>query len=469
MNATRQGASPAWYAIILGLATAVLLAADQLVHPLLLWGLWPVVALAGGAVSWLATLMQMNVRVEGFAWIPVFVYRAVVWIDLGVLATWVDLTGWTVRLALAWAGSIAALAGVGHFCPTPPYPTRVEVDPAASWDRRPGYVKRWEQIIRSVTSWKTVTVSRWERWENPSEGFRLWVELPADTGHTDLDLAQFCQRLAHAARLKRGCHVQALPSDVQGIAILDVMEVDNLSKTDDLIHVEPTTPASITDAFTVMTTPRGENLDICLRIETATIGGATGSGKTTLLNRIIMFLARCADCLIWVADYNGGGLANNWIEPWARGRCARPVVDWVATDETEFAVMTAVAEAISTARKSNPEVRRRNRDQRTGGVLPVDTRLPAIIVLADEGGSVRQKLTPLGTIAAEGLTRIAQLGRAMAVRAMLSVLRGTSDIVDKGFRTQSSIRMCLVGLGSDMCVLLFMVCRRRPAGLPCGM
>ena len=436
----QEGASPAWYAIIVSLAGVVVLVADQVVRPLLAWWAWPLVAIAGAAVTFTITQIQMMDRANG-GWLKVVVYRELVWAGLGFLATWVDRTGWSVSLGLWWIGGTIAVAALGTACPTPPLVARDQ--PPAGWDRRPDYVRKWEQIIRNVTSWKTVTVSRWERWENAAEGFRLWVELPTDTGNTDTDLAQHCQRFAHAARLRAGCHVQALPSDVQGVAILDVMEVDNLSKSDHLVHVEPTTPASINDSFTVMTTPRGKPLDICLRIETATIGGATGSGKTTLLNRIISFLARCTDCLIWVADYNGGGLANNWIEPWARGKCARPVVDWVATDENEFALMTAVALAISTARKHNPEVRRRMRQVNSGGVLPVSRDLPAIIVLADEGGSIRQKLTALGTIAAEGMTQLAQLGRAMAVRSMISVLRGTSDLMDKGFRTQSSIRLCL--------------------------
>ncbi len=439
----QTGAAPAWYTVILSLAAAVLLVVDQLVVPLLPYFLWAEVALAGAVMTFLITIMQLQVggRAGGSGWLRVFVYRELVWAGLAGLARQTDVNGWSVSLILWWAGGTIAFAALGTVCHMPPH---VERDPHAGLlDRRPEYARTWESLIRGVTGWKTTRVVRWERWENKIEGFRLWVELPADSGETDEDLIKFCTKLGGAARLPQGCQVQVLPSGTQGIAILDVMLVDNLSKSDGWVHAEPTTPASINDSFTVMTSPRGKALDICLRIETATIGGATGSGKTTLLNRIIMFLARCTDCVIWVVDYNGGGLASNWIEPWARGRCGRPVVDWVATDENEFALMTATATAISTARKSNPEIRRRTHSGGTGGVLPVDASLPAIIVLADEGGSIVQKLSAIGAIAADGLSQIAELGRAMAVRSMVSVLRGTSDLMDKRFRTQSSIRLCL--------------------------
>jgi len=445
MNTTQQGASPAWYAVILGLAGAVLMVADQMVRPLLPWWVWPPVAVAAGSLTFVITIMQMNSRADGPAWLRIFLYRELVWVGLGVMAALVDFNGWTWTLGLWWVGGTIALAAFGTVCPLPPLVEREELQ-FTGRDRRPEYVQAWEGHIRAVTGWKTTGVVNWERWENPAEGFRLRVELPVDTGQTEVDLAGFCTKLGGAARLLAGCHVQVLPSDVQGVAVLDVMEVDNLSKTDNLVHVEPTTPASLNDSFTVMTSPRGEPLDVCLRIETATIGGATGSGKTTLMNRIIMFLARCPDTLIWVVDYNGGGLANNWVEPWARGKCGpngRPVVDWVATNENEFALMVQVACAISTARKQNPEVRRRIRAARSGGVLPIGPDLPAIVVFADEGGSIQQKLSPIGVIAAGGLDQLAQLGRAMAVRPMVSVLRGTSDLMSKGFRTQSSIRLCL--------------------------
>lgn len=443
MNRQQERISPAWFAIITSLATAVLLIVDQLVYPLMSWWLLLVVALLGGIVSFFATVFD-EAAMCGDGIPRAMVYRCMTWAAAGTWAVWVDVTGLTLNLGIAWAVGTAALAGIGSFCGVPAVDRRPQpVDVPAGNDRRPEYVRTWEGYIRQVTRWKTVTISRWERWEVEADGFRLWVDLPTETGNTDADLADICHRLGAAARLKNGCVVQALPSEVQGVAILDVMLRDNLTDTDNAVHVEPTTPASITEEFTVLTTPRGQDLKVGLRIETMLIGGATGSGKTTLLNRIIMFLARCTDTLIWVVDLNGGGIANNWIEPYARGKASKPVVDWVAHTEEEFAVMVAVAGAIARDRKSNREARERIRRANSGGVLPVDSRMPAIIVLADEGGEIRQSLTALGQIAAQALTRLAQIGRAAGVRPIISILRGTSDLMDKAHRTQCAIRLCL--------------------------
>src|SRR5439155_15120949 len=101
----------------------------------------------------------------------------------------------------------------------------------------------------------------------------------------------------------------------------DVMLRDCLAEPTEL--TEDYSAASINDEFPVMSSPRGERLNICLRIKSMIVGGTTGSGKTTLLNRLILWLARCVDALIWVIDLNGGGVAAPWIEPWALGKASR--------------------------------------------------------------------------------------------------------------------------------------------------
>jgi hypothetical protein len=441
MNATTQeqeGHTPAWLAVITGLAAAALLITDQAIHPLLPWWAWPLVGLAAMGIAAFVTVIQMDHSGQ-LGWFRVLIYRLLLCLGFGVWTTWVDVTKLSVGLGLGWLGGTAALAAVGAVCPSP-RPAH-PVSTGLAWDRRPAVIRDWEARIRSVTR-EQVTVVGWRPWDNPEDGFRLYVELPVDRGTTDSDLALHCDKLAAAARLPRGCVVQSLPSDRQGIAILDVMLRDNLIDTEDHVHIEPTTPASINDPFPVLTTPRGEALTIALRIHAPLIGGSTGSGKTTLLHRIIMWLARCTDTLLWVVDLNGGGVATPWIEPWARGETPQPVVDWVADDEEEMAVMVAVAAAIARDRKSNRAARDRKRARNTN-LLPVGPDMPAIVVLADEGGEIRQALSLLGQFAANGLTRLAQIGRAEAVRPIISILRGTSDLMDKAHRVQCSIRLCL--------------------------
>jgi hypothetical protein len=222
---------------------------------------------------------------------------------------------------------------------------------------------------------------------------------------------------------------------------LDVMLRDCLTDSNVLL-ADDFSPVSVYDSFQVMTTPRGESLEVCLRSQSMVIGGAPESGKTTLLHRIILWLARCVDCLIWVVDANGGGVAEPWVRPWAMGKAGRPIIDWVAADEDEAAVLVAVATAIAKDRKTSPEaVCRRHGSDTT--VLPVDEKLPAIVVLNDEGGEMRQAVSALGQLADQGISRLAQIGRAEAVRTIKSVLRGTADLLDKGMRVCAALRICL--------------------------
>lgn len=311
--------------------------------------------------------------------------------------------------------------------------------PGQGRDSRP---KEWlaiEAILCRLLT-KPVTVVGMSRWDNPQDGYRVRLLLDANSGMTWKDLHGITDRFAAAIRLPIGCAVRVLDGQHQGEALLDVMSRDCLA--DEVIVQEPVTPASINDAFEVMSSPRGEELTVCLREQSMVLGGFVGSGKTTVLHRIIFFLARCLDVLIWVIDMNGGGLATPWIEPWATGKASRPVVDWIAHNEEEAAIMVAVGTAIAKDRKTSQAARSRKRAANTT-VLPVDSKLPAILILTDEGGEVRQAISLFGRRAAEGITRLAQIGRAEAVRMVLSVLRGTSDILDKGFRTQAAVRLCL--------------------------
>jgi hypothetical protein len=207
-------------------------------------------------------------------------------------------------------------------------------------------------------------------------------------------------------------------------------------------------PASVYDEFPVMVGPQSELLQVCLRQQSMVVGGAPESGKTTLLHRIILFLARCVDAVIWVVDTNGGGLAAPWLRAWATGQTDRPIIDWVADTDDEAAVLVACATAIVKDRKTSPEATRRKR-LADDNILPVDTRLPAIVVLNDEGGEVRQAISALGQIADAGMSRLAQIGRAEGGRLVKSVLRATADMLDKGMRVCANIRICLRMTESD--------------------
>lgn len=445
MNATERGNQATWipvYAVLVGVTLAIVDRFD--IMPGVFWWQLPAAGLVAATAAVMLTLIQEGIR-GGRGWGRVLTHRVVTMLTAAGWATWADLAGWTGPVILSACIGVVALSALGLECQTPAPEKRAgTLDPVVEGERdispRTPAGPSFQTVIRSVTKMPAVVTS-WEPWDDPLDGLRLFVSLPADQGMTTADLAPKAGNIGAGARLPRGCNVRVLDSDRQGVVIVDVM-LRNCLTDDSDAYVEPTTPASINDEFPILTTPRGELLSICLRIFSMIIGGTTGSGKTTVLHRIIMWLARCTDALIWVVDLNGGGLADPWISPWLEGRASRPVVDWVADSEEEAAVMAAVARAVAVDRKSNPEAKRRKRAA-NDTVLPVDGGMPAVVLITDEGGEVRQAVSLFGQLAGHGITRLAQIGRAEGIRTIMSVLRGTADLADKAQRVVSALRLCL--------------------------
>lgn len=452
--ATNQTENPqgAWLPCYAGLVAAALVVCDRLrIAPALHWWWMPIAGVVSAFLAVLITFLQSATREDGIG--RALIHRGFVMLAAGGWAGWAALTGWHTPTVFSLLGGVVALSALGAVCQIPRTLQRRQVaeqaappsvdrspmvpdGPAWRGKRRPS----WQQAIRHVLK-LPVTVLSWEPWEAASDGLRLYAELPTEAGTTAAEIAPKMGNLAAAARLPRGCAVRVTDTGTQGIVALDVMLRNNLQDVAPP-HREPVSAASITDSFPVMRTPRGQLMSVCLRVRSMVIGGTTDSGKTTLLHRIIMFLARCTDTLIWIIDLNGGGVAEPWVGPWAEGRAPAPVVDWVADNEAEAAVMVAVAGAIAVDRKTNRAARAKRRAANTT-VLPVDASLPAILLLTDEGGEVRKAAGIIGQFVGRGVTRLAQIGRAEGLRVIMSVLRGTADLTDKGLRTVAVLRLCL--------------------------
>lgn len=434
-----------WLPLYAGLVAVALVLLDRLGFvPEISWGWFPAAGILGAILAGLITLMQEAHR-GGDGVARTLFHRVTVLLFAGGWGTWADVAGWNAYTISVLAAATLALCILGSVCQIPPYMARVTEkapDPAAAGSgRRTPDGRYWEPILRRVTKWQTLELVDYRLWDNPRDGMQLFVALPIEEGITAAQVVPHLTNLAASARLPRGCAITVADSDTQGVVILDVM-LRNCLIDPKPVHREPTTPASILGDFPILTTARGQVISICLRIYSMIIGGTVGSGKTTLLHRIIMYLARCTDALIWVIDLNGGGLAEPWVYAWANGRASKPVIDWVADTEEEAAVMVAVGRAIAVDRKTNREAARRRREANEL-ILPVDNKMPAIVVIGDEGGEVRQAASLVGQIVGKGFTRLGQIGRAEAVRTIMSVLRGTSDLTDKALRVVSAIRVCL--------------------------
>ncbi|MDG4790352.1 hypothetical protein O7626_40855 [Micromonospora sp. WMMD1102] len=379
------------------------------------------------------------------------VHRSAVVLAGSVWVAFVAKTG-AVQWAAVSLGAVGALFAALEFAVAR---NRVIVETIPNLpdvDRRPSAVREWEAMLQRLTKtrkkrgeaeedweWSQLRVSAVTPWPDRTAGEQVHLDLPE--GMTVKDLAGQTDKIAGARRLPAGCVVRVLDGPHQGAAILDVMLRDCLAGDGRRIS-EPTDKVSIYDEFDIATTARGEKLDVSLREDSMVVGGTTGSGKTTFLHRVIMRMARCVDALIWIVDPNGGGVAAPWIGPWARGEASKPTVDWVAEDEYEAAALVAVATAIVKDRKTSPEATARMRAANTT-VLPVDAKLPLILVITDEGGELRQMAGLISKIVDEGIARLAQIGRAQGGRVIMSVLRGTGDLLGKGLRTVASLRLCL--------------------------
>jgi len=416
---------PAWGLAAIGAAIA--LRADDV--PLEWW--MPLgAAIPGALVALVASLALEQPRAVAHR--VAAVLAGCVWVAV------VAYGGWGVWAVVALASGAAIVAG----CEVAAGRGRamvLRVGPAEQpGDRRPEPVREWEAMLQRLAK-RPVRVRELRPWPSRQDGLQVHVDLPEDM--TVRDLAALTDKIAAARRLPQGCIVRALDAEHQGAAILDVMLRDCLA-ADHPPAREPATPASIYDPISIAVTARGELVEAELREQSMIVGGTTGSGKTTLLHRLIMRLARCTDTLVWIVDLNGGGVAAPWIAAWAQGKADRPVVDWVAEDPVEAAVLIATANAIAKDRKTSPEALRRKRAANSH-ILPVDKDLPLIMVITDEGGEIRQMSGLLADLVDEGITRLAQIGRAEGARVIMSVLRGTADLLSKGLRTVAGVRVCL--------------------------
>jgi hypothetical protein len=432
--------SPAWIAVIAMLGAITLAWLTRLRALPVDWWAIPLWALLGAVVIVMITLIQHHEIGPDRRWYLVYPFRVVLVLCYGGWVTWAALVGrstWTVTFLL---GGTAIFAVGSYICRAPEPPPPPEPGAPPPGDGRPRDWLSWETLIRqSYGGNKPFRVVDIKPWATPADGEQVHVKLPIGIRRKDIG-ADFCDALAAAKDLPQGCVIRALPGASQGYAVLDVMLRDSLA--DPIELPDDYSPVSIYDDFAVTYTPQREPIPMNIRQQAMVVGGSPGSGKTTLLHRLILWFARCLDVLIWVCDPNGGGLAEPWVGPWARGECDAPVVDWVADNPVEAAIMTAAASAVAKDRKTSPICLKRKNDANSN-LLPVDRDLPGIIVVGDEGGELRQSRDIFAQLAIIGMSRLVQIGRDAAVRAVISVLRGTQDLLDRNLKANAGLRICL--------------------------
>jgi hypothetical protein len=359
------------------------------------------------------------------------IHTAVTIIMYGAWSTYTATVGWNGTLVFVLCG-LAAMSTIAQmFLPT----DLVTVDEDGNIiDRRPKAIRTYEEIFRNCTGINVVVTNV----ANAKNATVVTLDIPA--GSKLSDIVSKSTEIATNLRLSPGCTCLVSTGTNRGQAIVRIATKNSLA--DGIRLKESTTPASINDKFSIATDSDGRPVNICLRLRSMILGGAPDKGKTTLLQRIMLHLARCTDAIVWVVDLNGGGVAEPMLTTFAQGRTRNPGVDMVASGPIESIIMLAMAREIAKSRKTSKEAIRRRRGT-GGGPLPVDEKLPAIVVIGDEGAEIQHVAGTLGTLINMAIDQIAEIGRNEAVRIVMSVLRGTSGALSKALRVAAEVRACL--------------------------
>jgi hypothetical protein len=182
----------------------------------------------------------------------------------------------------------------------------------------------------------------------------------------------------------------------------------------------------------------GTYASAAMRQKCVAIVGTPGSGKTVVEQAFVAGLVRCPDALVWPIDLSNGGLTNPWLGPWLDGDMESPVLDWCAFDIDEALLMTEAALQIIDVRRLAYRrlMRARNTDK-----LPCSHDLPAIYLLLDEGKEATGTTGNQQLI--RNLIRIADKGRAVAVRIIITALRGTSETIPKEMMADIGARLAM--------------------------
>jgi len=247
--------------------------------------------------------------------------------------------------------------------------------------------------------------------------------------------------LAMDLDLPHGCTIELIEPEGEGQRVFVLRITTKLMKDVNIPHPGWEEQRSILDGVPIGVRLNGDTVDAPAREESWLLVGKKGSGKTTLLHGVTATVGMCHDALVWHIDLNGGGMTQPWIAPWLNGEVERPPVDWAAPTIDEAIRMTAAAVRIAKDRKTSTRALKRRHNT---NLLPVSADMPEIVIMLDEGAEAllaagKGKVAEL----AANLDEIQRIARNEAVNPILSVLRGTGDLVPASMSTQTSVGVCM--------------------------
>ncbi|MFD9692011.1 hypothetical protein ACFWXO_40320 [Kitasatospora sp. NPDC059088] len=401
-------------------------------------------ALAAGAAGALGTLgAGLRHKLTG----ATLAFRGTCWMAAGGWSSWALAHGgpwqWGELGSLAVAGIAAGTLGAA-------FAAHEEVEQAKRQHllligARRQLAADWTDRIRRVCNVE-VTVLGIEHWPSGA-GYTLELELP-EGGTTRRAIADRGEALGSDLDLPDGCGLQVMPGISRRRVLIQV--------TTKVITAELTFPIDEMAEVTTVNNPipvsllsDGARAEMDLRQSSTIVTGPTGSGKTNWLHTLIARLNQTNDVLVWVIDLNAGSIGLPWLNAWRDAQLARPGsrwadadipvpgVDWVASTPAEATRMLASAVRIAKHRKAayQDAMRDANDDK-----LPVGPTIPEIVIVMDEGAEVAATREARAVLA--GISEVIRIARAMAIRAVVSVLRVTQDVMpDPLVRKMASNRL----------------------------
>lgn len=297
--------------------------------------------------------------------------------------------------------------------------------------------REWIARIERVAGIKGADVINVEDWKDQhtgrktGAGYDIEVRLP-EGGATWRSLQQYTDGFAADARLPEGCGVEVFCGADRGLAIMKVSTKNSLLETIDVPH--DASPLSFEESFDIGVLRDSTLAMINIREFSAMLVGAKRTGKTNELLTIMTRLLRMPNLRIWVIDFNGGGVALQWLRAWNDlGRPGRPPIDWVASEPREAAAMANAAVRIAKARKTGYTklMAEANTD-----LLPMTADLPGIVIVTDEGAEVYAN--PKHSAVSEPMKEVLRIAGASGVNQINCFLRATADVTgDTLIKSQS--------------------------------
>ncbi|MFF7703238.1 P-loop NTPase family protein [Streptomyces lydicus] len=377
-------------------------------------------------------------------------FRSACWVTAGTWSSWALGSGGPTTLpalgSLTVAGIAAGTLAVG-------FAAHEETEQARRTTLfhlgvRRALAEEWIERIARVCRVENADIVAVEHWPS-GMGYTVEVKLP-EGGVTRKSIADRTAALASDLDLPTGCGLQVSEGMSRRLVLVKVT-TKSMAGTElpfPVAEMEETT--TVNNPIPLALLSDGGRAELDLRQASTIVTGATGTGKTNWLHTLIARLNQTNDVLVWVIDLNGGSLGLPWLHAWREAQqhtdgsrwadadIPAPGVDWLASTPAEAKRMLRAAVRIAKQRKVTYQDHMRAEDD---DKLPVGPDLPEIVIIVDEGAEVAATREAREVLA--GTSEVIRIARAMAIRAVMSALRVTQDVLpDPMVRKMASNRVC---------------------------